>query len=118
MRILGGLALCVALGGCVTNNETVQFRASNPQQQTMMRGGQPALVSHQKSSLVLVRPASRHMVAVHLERLPSNPPMLQNVKKVLANPEPSTHHFFGLQVRSVRGGPKVRAMGSKAKNSF
>jgi hypothetical protein len=53
MRILGIVALCAALAGCVTN-ETVQFRASNPQQQAMMRDGQPALVSRQKSSLVLV----------------------------------------------------------------
>jgi hypothetical protein len=60
MRILGIVALCAALAGCVTN-ETVQFRASNPQQQAMMRDGQPALVSRQKSSLVLVRPAARQL---------------------------------------------------------
>jgi hypothetical protein len=63
MRNLGIVALCVALGGCVSNGETVAFRASNPQQQTMMRDGQPALVSRQKSSLVLVRPASRQLQA-------------------------------------------------------
>src|SRR5260370_13930585 len=45
MRILGIVALSAALTGCVTNNETVQFRTSNPQQQAMMRDGQPALVS-------------------------------------------------------------------------
>src|SRR4029077_20353993 len=39
------------------------FRASNPQQQAMMRDGQPALVSRQKTSLVLVRPASRQLQA-------------------------------------------------------
>src|SRR5467141_153870 len=61
MRILGIVALGAALTGCVTNNETVQFRTSNPQQQAMMRDGQPALVSRQKSSLVLVRPASRQL---------------------------------------------------------
>jgi hypothetical protein len=63
MRILGIVALGAALSGCVTNNETVQFRASNPQQQAMMRDGQPALVSRQKSSVVLVRPASRQLQA-------------------------------------------------------
>jgi hypothetical protein len=62
MRNLGIAALCAAsLGGCVTAGETVSFRASNPQQQTMMRDGQPALVSRQKTSLVLVRPASRQL---------------------------------------------------------
>jgi hypothetical protein len=63
MRNLGSVALCVALGGCVSNGETVAFRASNPQQQSMMRDGQPALVSRQKSSLVLVRPALRQLQA-------------------------------------------------------
>jgi hypothetical protein len=63
MRILVIVALGAALTGCVTNNETVQFRTSNPQQQSMMRDGQPALVSRQKSSLVLVRPASRQVQA-------------------------------------------------------
>jgi len=63
MRILGIVALCAAVAGCVTSSETVQFRASNPQQQAMMRDGQPALVSRQKSSLVLVRPASRQLQA-------------------------------------------------------
>jgi hypothetical protein len=63
MRNLGIVALCAALGGCVSNGETVAFRASNPQQQSMMRDGQPALVSRQKSSLVLVRPASRQLKA-------------------------------------------------------
>jgi hypothetical protein len=63
MRNLGIVALCVTLGGCVTAGETVSFRASNPQQQAMMRDGQPALVSRQKSSLVLVRPASRQLKA-------------------------------------------------------
>ena len=62
MRILGIVVLCTALGGCVTA-ETVSFRASNPQQQAMMRDGQPALVSRQKSWLVLVRPAGRQLQA-------------------------------------------------------
>lgn len=63
MRILGIVALGAALSGCVTNNETVQFRSSNPNQQAMMRDGQPAIVSRQKSSVVLVRPASRQLQA-------------------------------------------------------
>jgi len=42
MRKWWVVALCAALGGCVTNAETVQFRASNPQQQALMRDGQPA----------------------------------------------------------------------------
>ena len=63
MRILGIVALGATLTGCVTNNETVQFRSSNPQQQAMMRDGQPALVSRQKSSVVLVRTASRQLQA-------------------------------------------------------
>src|SRR3954468_9645469 len=62
MRILGIVALGATLTGCVTN-ETIQFRISNPQQQSMMRDGQPALVSRQKSSLVLVRPAARQLQA-------------------------------------------------------
>jgi hypothetical protein len=62
MRNLGIVALCVTLAGCATN-EVVAFRASNPQQQTMMRDGQPAIVSRQKASLVLVRPASRKLQA-------------------------------------------------------
>lgn len=63
MRQIAIAALCAALGGCVTNAETVQFRPSNPQQQALMRDGQAALVSHQKSSLILVRPASRQVQA-------------------------------------------------------
>jgi hypothetical protein len=35
---MGMVALCAALGSCVTA-ETVSFRASNPQQQAMMRTG-------------------------------------------------------------------------------
>jgi hypothetical protein len=62
MRVLGIVALCVALSGCASN-ETIAFRTSNPQQQAIMRDGQPALVSRLKSSLVLVRPASRKLQA-------------------------------------------------------
>ena len=63
MRNLGIVALCAALGGCFSTGETIAFRTSNPAQQTMMRDGQPALVSRQKSSVVLVRPASRQLQA-------------------------------------------------------
>jgi hypothetical protein len=63
MRKLGFAALCAALAGCVTAGETVSFRASNPQQQALMRDGQPTLVSRQKGSLVLVKPASRQLQA-------------------------------------------------------
>ncbi len=63
MRILKIVALCAALGGCISTGETIAFKTSNPQQQAMMRDGQPALVSRQKSSLVLVRPASRQLQA-------------------------------------------------------
>jgi hypothetical protein len=63
MRKLGVVVLCAALGGCVSTGEVVSFKASNPQQQAMMRDGQPALVSRQKSSLVLVRPAGRQLQA-------------------------------------------------------
>lgn len=57
MRNLGVVVLCATLGGCAAA-ETI-----SPQQQAMMRDGQPALVSRQKSSLVLVRPASRQLQA-------------------------------------------------------
>jgi hypothetical protein len=63
MRILGVVALCAALGGCVSTGETIAFRTSNPNQQALVRDGQPALVSRQKSSLVLVRPAARQLQA-------------------------------------------------------
>jgi hypothetical protein len=62
MNNLGIVVLCATLGGCAAS-ETVSFRATNPQQQTLMRDGQPALVSRQKTSLVLVRPASRRLQA-------------------------------------------------------
>jgi hypothetical protein len=63
MRTLGIVVLCATLGGCVTNTETVQFRPSNPQQQALVRDGQAALVSRQRTSLLLVRPASRQVQA-------------------------------------------------------
>jgi hypothetical protein len=61
MRYLGiAVFAALMLSGCVTN-ETVSFRASGNGQQAIMRDGQPALVSRQKNSLVLVRPASREI---------------------------------------------------------
>jgi hypothetical protein len=63
MRLLAVALLCGALSGCVTSGDTVSFRASNPQQQALVRDGQPALVSRQKGSLVLVRPAARQLQA-------------------------------------------------------
>lgn len=61
MRTLTVVALCAALGGCVSTGDTVSFKASNPNQQAMVRDGQAALVSRQKGSLVLVRPAARQL---------------------------------------------------------
>lgn len=63
MRNLGIVALCASLCGCVSTGDSIAFKASNPQQQTLMRDGQPALVSRQTNSLVLVRPASRQLQA-------------------------------------------------------
>ncbi|GMO78872.1 hypothetical protein [Bradyrhizobium ottawaense] len=63
MRIFITAATCATLAGCMTAGETVSFKASNPQQQALMRDGQPALVSRQKSSVVLVRPAARQLQA-------------------------------------------------------
>lgn len=62
MRFVSAVVLCTMVGGCVTA-ETVQFRAKDANQQALMRDGQPALVSKQKTSLVLVRPASRQLQA-------------------------------------------------------
>lgn len=59
MRNLGIVALCAALGGCVSTGEALSFRPSNPNQQAVMRDGRPALVSRSKNSLVLVSPAAR-----------------------------------------------------------
>lgn len=61
MRVLCIAAFCVVLGGCVTAGEKIQFAASNPEQQAMIRDGRPALVSRQKNSIVLVRPAARQL---------------------------------------------------------
>jgi hypothetical protein len=47
MRNIAVVVLCASLGGCMTAGETISFRTTNPQQQAMMRDGQPALVSRQ-----------------------------------------------------------------------
>jgi len=47
------------LSGCVTS-ETVRFDAKT-NQQAMVRDGQPALVSRQRNSIVIIRPAAREM---------------------------------------------------------
>jgi hypothetical protein len=60
---LAALGAALALAGCVTGGEKVAFHATNPNQQSMMRDGQPALVSRQKNSIVLVKPAARQLQA-------------------------------------------------------
>lgn len=52
---------CALVAGCAPT-ETVQFRPK-AQQEAMIRDGQPALVSRRKSSIVMVRPASRQFQA-------------------------------------------------------
>ena len=44
--------------GCAATNEKVSF-LPKPQQEAIIRDGNPALVSKQKNSIVLIRPASR-----------------------------------------------------------
>lgn len=64
MRVFKTKLLLVALlclPGCATN-ETVRFQP-NAQQQALVRDGNPALVSRKKSSIVLIRPASREFRA-------------------------------------------------------
>jgi len=54
-------ALAALVGGCVTI-ETVQFQPSSTQQ-AMIRDGVPAIVSRQRNSIVLMRPARREFQA-------------------------------------------------------
>lgn len=61
MRALWGMAFVLLCCGCAAT-ETVQFRP-NAQQQALVRDGQSALVSRQKNSIVLIRPASREFRA-------------------------------------------------------
>lgn len=56
MRIALALSVAAFCAGCVTT-ETVQFQPL-PDQQAIVRDGQPALVSQRKSSLVIARPAA------------------------------------------------------------
>jgi hypothetical protein len=60
IRVLFSALLMSCLAACASY-DAVQFRASNPQQQAMMRDGRPAISSRQKSSLVLVSPARRQI---------------------------------------------------------
>jgi hypothetical protein len=61
MRIVFAFALAAMCSGCVTN-ESVRFQAK-PQQEALIRDGNPALVSRKKNSLVLIRPASRQFAS-------------------------------------------------------
>jgi hypothetical protein len=59
-RLLFSALLLPCLAACASY-DVVQFQASNPQQQAMMRDGRPAISSRQKNSLVLVSPAGRQI---------------------------------------------------------
>jgi hypothetical protein len=60
IRVILSALLTTILAACATY-DVVQFQASNPQQQAMMRDGRPAISSRQANSLVLVSPAGRQM---------------------------------------------------------
>jgi len=59
-QIVFSALLMPCLAACASY-DVVQFQASNPQQQAMMRDGRPAISSRQKNSLVLVSPAGRQI---------------------------------------------------------
>jgi hypothetical protein len=59
VKQLSAVLAAVSLCGCVTT-ETVRFDAKQ-NQQALVRDGQPALVSRQRNSIVLIRPAAREM---------------------------------------------------------
>jgi hypothetical protein len=61
MRTIAVFALAVLCSGCA-RNEVVQFQPK-PQQEALVRDGNPGLVSRQKSSIVIVRPATRQFVS-------------------------------------------------------
>lgn len=61
MRIFVALALAALCSACAST-ETVQFQPK-PHQEALVRDGNPGLVSRQKSSIVIVRPATRQFVA-------------------------------------------------------
>src|SRR5665213_2748664 len=56
MRILFGLLCALACSACM--QETVRF-AAKADQQALVRDGQPALISTQPNSLVMIQPAQR-----------------------------------------------------------
>src|SRR6185503_14507309 len=59
MRAFVCLALAVLCGGCVTT-ESVQFHPS-AEQQSLVRDGQPAIVSTKKNTIAILRPAARQV---------------------------------------------------------
>jgi hypothetical protein len=61
MRALAALALAALCSACASH-ETVQFQPK-PQQEALVRDGNPGIVSRQKSSIVIVRPATRQFVS-------------------------------------------------------
>lgn len=56
MRVVFGLLCALACGACM--QETVRF-AATADQQALVRDGQPALISTQANSLVMIQPAQR-----------------------------------------------------------
>ncbi|MDF2119650.1 hypothetical protein PY365_29230 [Roseiarcaceae bacterium H3SJ34-1] len=58
VELISAIALTMMIAGCNTT-ESVRFQALNASQQTMVRDGQPAIVSKKSKSIVLVSPASR-----------------------------------------------------------
>jgi hypothetical protein len=57
MRVWCTIGLAVLCSGCVTT-EAVRFQPK-PQQEALIRDGNPGIVSRKKSSIVIVRPAAR-----------------------------------------------------------
>lgn len=57
MRSFWVILLCIACSGCAAS-EVANFQA-RPGQQSIVRDGQPALVSRAQASLVIIRPAAR-----------------------------------------------------------
>jgi hypothetical protein len=60
MRVLVVVLCALGCGACM--QETVRF-AAKPEQQAIMRDGQPALVSTKPNSVVMVRPATRQFAS-------------------------------------------------------
>jgi len=61
LRGVAAIGLAIACGGCVTG-ENVRFQA-RAQQEALVRDGNQALVSRKKSSIVIIRPASRQFAS-------------------------------------------------------